>query len=133
MEGLTAASAVIAVVSLAGQVVQGCGYLREVFKNAITTPREIQLLAIELSIVEGLVQAIPEVEQHKEELDFCQEKLLKLRKAVEEYGEFDGVTLHKKMGDKIGNGNECEEDRQEFSFVARSQTISATHTQLVSA
>ncbi len=81
----------IAVVSLAGQVVQGCNCLCEFFENAITAPREIRLLAIELSIIGRLVRATPDIEQHKEELDFCQERLLKLRKVVEEYGDLDGV------------------------------------------
>ena len=78
MEGLAAASGVIAVVSLAGQVLEGCSYLRDIFDSAVAAPREIRLLALELSIIEDLVRATPDVDQHQEELDFCQERLLTL-------------------------------------------------------
>jgi hypothetical protein len=101
MEGLAAASGVIAVVSLAGQVLEGCSYLRDIFDSAVAAPREIRLLALELSIIEDLVRATPDVDQHQEELDFCQERLLKLQEVVEKYGELDGASRHKKWGKRL--------------------------------
>lgn len=101
MEGLAAASAVIAVVSLAGQITQGCSYLREVFDNATTAPEEIGLIVTELSIIERIVRATPGIDQHQDELDFCQERVLGLRKVVEKYGELDGVAPQKKWGKRL--------------------------------
>jgi Na+-transporting NADH:ubiquinone oxidoreductase subunit NqrA len=83
MEALAAAGGVIAVVSLTGQVVQGCVYLRNVFDNARSAPQEIKLLATELKIIEGIVVTMTDMDQHADVLDFCNEKVSKLRKVVE--------------------------------------------------
>jgi len=101
MEGLAAAGGVIAVLSLAGQVLEGCSYLRDIFDTAVTAPKEIRLMAMELSIIEALVRATPDVDQHREELDFCQERLSKLRELVEKYGDLDGASNHKKWGKRL--------------------------------
>jgi hypothetical protein len=98
MEGLSAASGVIAVVSLAGQIVQGCGYLHTVFDEAKSAPQEIHLLMTELAIIEGVVRTTPDVDKHQDELDFCHERLLKLRNIVEKYGILDGTGRSKKWG-----------------------------------
>lgn len=101
MEGLAAASGVIAVVSLAGQVVQGCGYLRTIFDEAKTAPKEAHLLHTELAIIEGIVRVTPDIDKHQDELDFCQEQLLKLRKVVDKYGVLDGAGKGRKWGTRL--------------------------------
>ena len=78
MESLAAAGEVIAVVSLAGQVMEGCSYLLGVFDNAKSAPQEICMLATELVIIQNIIQTTPDVDEHKEELDFCQERTMKL-------------------------------------------------------
>jgi hypothetical protein len=96
MEGLAAAGGVIAVVSLTGQIVQGCVYLRDVFDNATSAPQDIKSLAMELKIIEGIVGTIDDSNLHVDVLDFCNEKVLKLRKVVERYGVLD-VSSRRRM------------------------------------
>jgi len=101
MEGLAAASAVFAVVSLAGQVAQGCTYLRGIFENARSAPKELQLLTTELMIIERIINGTPDIDQHEDELDFCNERLLKLRKLVDKYGELEGAGRGRKWGKRL--------------------------------
>lgn len=101
MEGLAAAGGVIAVVSLAGQVVQGCNYLRDIFDGAKTAPTDVRSLATELKIIEGIVLATPDVEQHSDVLDFCNEKVLKLRTIVDKYGVPDGSSHQRRWTTRL--------------------------------
>jgi hypothetical protein len=101
MEGLGAASGVLAVVSLAAQVAQGCSYLREIFDTANNAPQEIRLLSTELGIIQGIVDGTPDVNKYHDELDFCHERLSKLRKVVDKYGALDGVGRNKKWGTRL--------------------------------
>lgn len=96
MEGLAAAGGVVAVVSLAGQVVQGCGYLRRVFGDANSAPKELGDLTVELAIIEDIVHVTPDDEEHKDALDFCNEAVGKLRKIVDKYGALDRAGRNRK-------------------------------------
>jgi hypothetical protein len=101
MEGLAAASAIIAVVSLAGQVAQGCSYLRDVFENAKNAPKEIRLLTNELAIIEGIVLDTPDANLHQEELEFCLERLSKLSQVVSKYGDLESAGHARKWGKRL--------------------------------
>jgi hypothetical protein len=101
MEGLAAASGVIAVVSLAGQVVQGCSYVRQILDSANTAPQEIRVLTAELAIIERIVQNTPDEGEHRDALDFCNEAVAKLRNAIDEYAELDSVRGHRKWGRRL--------------------------------
>jgi hypothetical protein len=101
MESLAASGGVIAVVSLAGQVVQGCVYLRDVFDGVRSAPKDIRSLATELKIIKDIVLATTNVEQHPEVLDFCNEKVLKLRKVVDRYGVLDDGSSKKRWGSRL--------------------------------
>jgi hypothetical protein len=102
MEGLVASGGVIAVVSLAAQVLQGCNYLRSVFDNANGAPKEIHLLIAELAVIEAIVRAVPDDGGHRDALDFCNEAISKLRKLVDKYGVVDGVAQSRKWGLRLG-------------------------------
>ena len=101
MEGLAAAGGVFAVVSLAGQVAQGCSYLRGIFDSANTAPKEIRLLSTELGIIQGIVEGTRDANKYHDELDFCQERLSKLRKVVDKYSVLDGIGRNKKWGTRL--------------------------------
>ena len=101
MEGLAAAGGVIAVVGLAGQVLQGCGYLRSVFENADNAPAEVRLLIMELTIIESIIRATSKNNENQDALDFCNEAVAKLRKVVDKYGVLDGVNKCKKWGTRL--------------------------------
>jgi len=58
MEDLAAARGIIAVVSLAGQVIQDCNYLRAILDGAIEAPEEVRRLSAELAIIESILQNI---------------------------------------------------------------------------
>jgi len=102
MEGLAAAGGVIAVVSLAGQVLEGCSYLKDIFDKAYTAPNEIRLLANELTIIQNIVRSTPNSDEHQDELDFCHERLSKLRKIIDKYGDLDGAPRSRKWGRRLG-------------------------------
>jgi predicted small secreted protein len=92
MEGVAAASSVIAVVGLAAQVVQGCNYLRGIFDDAKNAPQELHFLNVELRIIENIVSKIDGGETNEEyqhALDFCLEALMKLKSVVEKYSAGD--------------------------------------------
>jgi hypothetical protein len=101
MEGLAAASGVIAVVSLAGQVLQGCSYIRQVFEGVQTAPEEIRLLTTELVVIERIVRAAPDNGEHNDALDFCNEAVAKLRNIIEKYAEIDGPGRYRKWGRRL--------------------------------
>ncbi|EPE28131.1 hypothetical protein GLAREA_04922 [Glarea lozoyensis ATCC 20868] len=101
MESLAAAGGVIAVVSLAGQVVQGCIHLRDVFDGARSAPKDIRSLATELKIIKDVVEATTNLDQHPEVLDFCNEKIVKLRKIVDKYGVADDGTDKRRWGSRL--------------------------------
>ncbi|TGO51981.1 hypothetical protein BCON_0150g00130 [Botryotinia convoluta] len=105
MEGLAAAGGVIAVVSLAGQVTQGCNYLHTVFEDARDAPIELRLLNNELSIIESIstkfAASIPDHPEHLAALDFCNESIHKLRDVVDEYGILTGVGKYTKWGPRL--------------------------------
>lgn len=96
MEVLAGVSSVIAVVSLAGQVIEGCSYLRGVFDDARAAPKALRQLSKELGIIQRLVHNAPDADSHHGELDFCKEKLEDLRAVVEKYGVFESVGGRKK-------------------------------------
>jgi hypothetical protein len=102
MEGLAAAGGVIAVVSLAAQVLEGCSYLKDIFDKADTAPREIRLIANELAIIQSIVRSTPNSDEHQDELDFCQERLSKLRKIIDKYGDLDGTKRRRQWGKRLG-------------------------------
>jgi hypothetical protein len=94
MEGLAAASGVIAVVGLAGQVAQGCAYLLDVFDGIKSTPEDLRLLIHELRVIRDLVRvtasspiATQDERPLHDALDFCDECIGKLTRLVERYGE----------------------------------------------
>lgn len=101
MEGLAAAGGVIAVVSIAGQVLQGCSYLCNIFDNAKGAPQEIHLLVIELKIIEAIVQKTPNDAEHQYALDFCNGAIARLREVVDRYGDLDGTTKMKMWGKRL--------------------------------
>lgn len=88
MEGVAAASGIIAVVGLAAQVVQGCNYLRGIFDDAKNAPQELHFLTLELRLIENIVNGIDgghASEEYQHALDFCLEVLSKLKSVVEKY------------------------------------------------
>jgi hypothetical protein len=101
MEGLAAASGVLAVVGLAGQVAQGCSYLRGVFDDANSAPRDIRAIANVLSIIEHIVLDTPDADLHEDELDFCNEKLAKLKKVVCKYADLDSAGRYRRWGKRL--------------------------------
>lgn len=110
MEALAAASGVIAVVSLAGQVVQGCDYLLNVFSDASGAPESLSLLIKELAIIERLISQgpgqrlntsnTPEAE-YQDALDFANEAIQKLERVVDKYGELNGANRSRKWGRRL--------------------------------
>ncbi|KAF7915192.1 uncharacterized protein EAE98_011277 [Botrytis deweyae] len=105
MEGLAAAGGVIAVVSLAGQVTQGCNYLHTVFEDARDAPIELRLLNNELSIIKSIstsfAASISDHPEHLAALDFCNESIHKLRDVVDKYGSLTGVGRYRKWGPRL--------------------------------
>lgn len=94
MEGLAAASGIIAVVGLAGQVAQGCAYLLDVFDGIKSAPEDLRLLIHELRVIRDLVRvtasssiATQDERSLHDALDFCGECIGKLTQLVERYGE----------------------------------------------
>lgn len=94
MEGLAAAGGVIAVVGLAGQVMQGCTSLLDVLGSITTAREDLRLLIHELRVIQDLVQStttslstgVDGCLLH-DALDFCDECIGKLSQVVERYGE----------------------------------------------
>jgi hypothetical protein len=98
MEGLAAASSVIAVVGLAGQALQGCQYLRNIFSEARDAPRELQLLDAEIGTIQRILHSVQsellcstsnitaEVASDAT-LDFCADAIRELRDIVDKYGQ----------------------------------------------
>jgi hypothetical protein len=82
MEGLAAASRVIAVVGIAGQVAQGCNYIRGIFSAAKPAPEELRFLSTELEIIEQIIVSIPNDSKYCDVLDLC-EAISKLEKLVD--------------------------------------------------
>jgi hypothetical protein len=101
MEALGAASAVIAVVSLAAQILKGCSYLREVFQNTIEAPIESRLLLNELSIIEEIVKKSPDDQQHQQALDICNERLSKVCETMSKYVEIENSGRCRKLQKQI--------------------------------
>ncbi|KAF5873303.1 uncharacterized protein Bfra_008584 [Botrytis fragariae] len=105
MEGLAAAGGVIAVVSLAGQVTQGCNYLHSVFEDARDAPVELRLLNNEISIIKSIstkfTASIPDNPEHLAALDFCNESIHKLRDVVDKYGILTDVGKYMKWGPRL--------------------------------
>lgn len=108
MDGLSAAGGVISVVGLAGQVLQGCSYLRNIYDDAKDSPCELRLLRMELTIISGIVESMRNDPQtssiqnghHPAEgaLLFCDETLTKLRRIVEKYGVVTGTSKRRRWG-----------------------------------
>lgn len=65
MKVSAAANVLIAVSSLAGQVAQGCNYLREVSQQGKDCLKEMRLLTSELSITEVIVREKPDPNLHQ--------------------------------------------------------------------
>ncbi|KAM3087802.1 hypothetical protein ACMFMG_001872 [Clarireedia jacksonii] len=105
MEGVAAASSVIAVVGLAAQVVQGCNYLRGIFDDAKNAPQELHFLTLELRIIENIVSRIHDEqanEEYQHALDFCLEALAKLKSIVEKYALGDPTSgLRRQWGPRL--------------------------------
>jgi len=106
MEGLAAAGGVIAVVSLAGQVVQGCDYLYTIFEDAKDAPTEVRLLMTELAIINSISikfeASTPDNADHLAALDFCNEAIRKLRNLVDNYGILTSTGSCRKWGKRLG-------------------------------
>jgi hypothetical protein len=102
MEGLAAASSVLAVAGIAGQVAQGCNYLRGVFSAAKSAPEELQLLSTELGIIEQIVLSIPNESEYYKVLDLCDEAIKKLGKLVDKYGEITSPGNYKRWSRRLG-------------------------------
>jgi hypothetical protein len=101
MEGLAAASAVIAVASLAGQVLQGCNYLREILQNAIEAPRESRLLMDELSIIEDIVKNSPTAPRHQQALSLCNERLSRVCHMMSKFADIEKAGRCRKWGKQL--------------------------------
>ncbi|KAF7954708.1 hypothetical protein EAE96_005827 [Botrytis aclada] len=105
MEGLAAAGGVIAVVSLTGQVIQGCDYLHTIFEDAKDAPIELRLLNTELSIIKRISTkfsaSIPDEPENLAALDFCNESIHKLQNVVEKFGVLTGVGRYRKWGPRL--------------------------------
>ncbi|KAI9644401.1 hypothetical protein NHQ30_007758 [Ciborinia camelliae] len=105
MEGLAAAGGVITVVSLAGQVVQGCKYLHTIFEDAKDAPTEVRLLNTELAIIDSIstkfATSAPDDAEHRAALDFCNEAIYKLRDLVDKYSILTG-TGRRKWSTRLG-------------------------------
>jgi hypothetical protein len=102
MEGLAAASSVLAVVGIAGQVAQGCNYLRGVFSAAKSAPEELRLLLTELEIIEQIVLSIPNKSEYYEVLDLCDKAIKKLGKLVDKYSEMTSSGDCKRWSRRLG-------------------------------
>lgn len=101
MEGLAAASEVIAVVSFAGRVVQGCSYVPWILDNANTAPQEIRLLTTELTIIERIVRNTPYDCENRDALDFYNDAVTNLHNVIDKYAELDGAGRCKKWGRRL--------------------------------
>jgi hypothetical protein len=122
MEGLAAASGVIAVVSLTKQVVQGCSYLRQIFDDAHTAPEEIRLLTTELAILERIVRTTPDDSDHRDALDFCNEAVVKLRSVIDKYAEIDGAGTHRKWGRRLSMALSTEKIHKHLGRLREAKT-----------
>jgi len=122
MEGLAAASGVIAVVSLAGQVVQGSSYVRRILENAITAPREIRLLTTELAIIERIACATADDIEHQDALDFCSEAVAKLRNVIDKYAELDRAGKCRRWGRRLSMALSADKIQKHLSRLKAAKT-----------
>jgi succinate dehydrogenase/fumarate reductase flavoprotein subunit len=95
---------------LAGQIVQGCSYLRAIFDEANNAPKEIRLLTAQIAIIERMV-AFTNLSQssnfaqqdteYQDALDFAMEVIRKLKKIVDKHAELDEAGKYRKWGRRL--------------------------------
>lgn len=107
MEALASAGGVFAVVSLAGQVAQGCAYLHNILDEAINAPEEVRLLVAEIAIIERIVlftRPSHDSEQdaeYQDALEFTSDAVAKLQNIVDKFGELDAAGKYRKWGRRL--------------------------------
>lgn len=143
MEALAGASSVIAVVGLAGQVVQGCGYLNSVFSSIKNAPHDLELLIRELEIIQVVAGALSDENFRNSPvpmgwdptpaLEFCMEAIGKAQKLALAYGGPNGNVDHMKMRKRVQMGMSQEKIRKHLGRLERAKThlIACNSTRLL--
>jgi hypothetical protein len=131
MEALAAASSVIAVVGLSGQVLQGCSFIRQILSNARNAPEDLQLLITELSIIERVASSIEKsasslsneflVEDAKPALEFCHEAVGKLQAVVEKYSDPVSSSTVKQWGRRLNMAMSTEKIAKHVARLERAK------------
>jgi hypothetical protein len=132
MEAVAGASSIIAVVGLAGQVVQGCGYLNSIFGGMKDAPHDLALIIRELEFIQQVAGALRDENFRNNPapmgwdptpaLEFCIEAIGKVQKLVLAYGGPNGVVDHMKLRKRVQMGMSQDKIRKHLGRLERAKT-----------
>ena len=132
MEALAGASSVVAIVGLAGQVVQGCSSLSIIFSDMKGAPQDLRLLVCELEVIQQIGGALrdenfrhtttPTGWDPTPALEFCMEAIAKVQKFVAAYEAPNGAGDHMKWRKRVLIGMSREKIRKHPARLERAKT-----------
>ena len=132
MEALAGASSIIAIVGLAGQVVQGCMYLNSILGGMKDAPDDLALLIRELEIIQQVASALSEENFRSDAvpigcdptpaLEFCIEAIGKVQKLVANYGGPSGALDHMNLRQRFQMGMSQDKIRKHLGRLERAKT-----------